>query len=122
MSTSRRTVMLGGAAAVAAVAIAANKPGDKGGPYPAYFEQLNRTLKNHQMDRPVLVIDLDRLDRNIDRVVKSASTAPASASKTVAKLPAITAAAWYRRGSPGTTTGRAPSRSAWCGGSSGDEQ
>lgn len=85
MSTSRRTVMLGGAAAVAAVAVAASKPRDQGGPYPAYFEKLNQTLKAHQIDRPVLVIDLDRLDRNIDRVARSASTAPAKTYRIVVK-------------------------------------
>ncbi|MBV1776430.1 alanine racemase [Burkholderiaceae bacterium DAT-1] len=66
---SRRSVLIGsGALAVAAVAA---KPGDQGGPYPPYFADLNQTLRRHGIDRPVLLIDLDRLDRNIDRVRQS---------------------------------------------------
>ena len=85
MPTSRRTVMLGGVAAVAAATVAVNKPGDKGGPYPPYFEKLNHTLKAHRIDRPVLVIDLDRLDRNIDRVTGSVRKGPAKNYRIVVK-------------------------------------
>ncbi|MFJ2710604.1 DSD1 family PLP-dependent enzyme [Pseudomonas sp. NPDC087346] len=47
------------------------RPGDRGGPYSDYFRALNRELKEHGPMRPVLLIDLDRLDRNIDVVVQS---------------------------------------------------
>jgi D-serine deaminase-like pyridoxal phosphate-dependent protein len=80
---SRRSVILGGAAVAAATAMA--KPRDHGGPYSAYFAQLNTTLRRHGIDRPVLVIDLDRLDRNIDRVAKSVATSPTKTYRVVVK-------------------------------------
>ena len=80
---TRRNLLIGGAAAV--VAAAAAKPSDKGGPHPEYFAKLNTTLRAHGIDRPVLVIDLDRLDRNIDRVAKSAAVAPAKTYRIVVK-------------------------------------
>ena len=80
---SRRSFLLGGGA-VAVAAIAA-KPSDQGGPYPRYFAALNKTLQGHGIDRPVLVIDLDRLERNIDRVVQSAAVSPAKTYRIVVK-------------------------------------
>jgi D-serine deaminase-like pyridoxal phosphate-dependent protein len=80
---TRRNLLIGGAAAVVAAATA--KPSDKGGPHPEYFAKLNATLRAHGIDRPVLVIDLDRLDRNIDRVAKSAAIAPAKTYRIVVK-------------------------------------
>ena len=74
---------------IAAAPIAASKPADRGGPHSGYFARLNRTLRAHGIDRPVLVIDLDRLDRNIDRVVKSAAVAPAKTYRVVVKLSLI---------------------------------
>jgi len=65
---SRRTLLIGGAAA-AALALA--RPREFSGGHSPYFEKLNATLRSHGIDRPVLLIDMDRLDRNIDRVVKS---------------------------------------------------
>ena len=48
-----------------------------------------RLLRANGIDRPVLVIDLDRLDRNIDRVVASAAVQPARRYRIVVKsLPA----------------------------------
>jgi D-serine deaminase-like pyridoxal phosphate-dependent protein len=81
--TTRRNLLIGGA--VAAVAAGVAKPGDKGGPYPEYFARLNQTLRKHGIDRPVLVIDLDRLDRNIDRVAQSTAIAPAKTYRIVVK-------------------------------------
>lgn len=80
---TRRAILLGSTAAAVAAFLA--KPSDKGGPYPPYFAQLNSTLRGHGIDRPVLVIDLDRLDRNIDRVAKSAAMAPAKTYRIVVK-------------------------------------
>ncbi len=79
----RRTVLLGGAGLAAAAAFA--KPSDQGGSYNAYFAALNKTLQAHNIDTPVLVIDLDKLDRNIDRVAQSVSIAPAKNYRVVAK-------------------------------------
>lgn len=79
----RRTVLLGGAGLVAAAAIA--KPVDKGGPHTPYFLRLNKTLRDNGIDTPVLVIDLDRLDRNIDRVAESVGIRPKKTYRVVAK-------------------------------------
>ncbi|MBV8124589.1 MAG: alanine racemase [Burkholderiaceae bacterium] len=60
-----------------------SRPGDQGGPHGPYYAALNQMLRANEIDRPVLLIDLDRLDRNIDRVVQSASTAaPGAGAKT----------------------------------------
>jgi D-serine deaminase-like pyridoxal phosphate-dependent protein len=76
-------LLLGGAALATTAVIA--KPNDKGGQYDAYFAKLNQTLRDNAIDHPVLVIDLDRLDRNIDRVMKSAAIAPAKTYRVVVK-------------------------------------
>ncbi|WP_181431982.1 MULTISPECIES: DSD1 family PLP-dependent enzyme [Pseudomonas] len=47
------------------------RPGDRGEPYSDYFRMLNRELKDHGPMRPVMLIDLDRLDHNIDVVMQS---------------------------------------------------
>jgi len=62
-------MLLGGGAVLVGAALA--KPSDKGGSYPDYFNNLNQLLRAQEIDRPVLVVDMDRLDRNIDRVSKS---------------------------------------------------
>lgn len=80
---SRRNLLIGGAA-IATTAVLA-RPEDMGGRYDGYFAALNQTLRANGIDRPVLVIDLDRLDRNIDRVVKSAAIAPAKTWRVVVK-------------------------------------
>ena len=66
---TRRNFLIGGAGMAAAAAIA--KPSDSGGQYSSYFSQLNTMLRANNIDSPVLMIDLDRLDRNIDRVIAS---------------------------------------------------
>ena len=66
----RRHFVLG--AAVAAVAGGwMLRPSDRGGPYSEYFRSLNNELKAHGPMRPVMLIDLDRLDHNIDVVMQS---------------------------------------------------
>ena len=44
------------------------KPEDKGANYSAYFDQLNQSLKKDGPYKPSMVVDLDRLDINIDAV------------------------------------------------------
>ena len=80
---TRRKLLLatGGIAAVAAIA----RPSDKGGAHNDYFSGINKTLRASGIDTPVLVIDLDRLDRNIDRVMQSVVTSPAKTYRVVAK-------------------------------------
>lgn len=68
---SRRSLLWGLGSAAAAVSWA--RPREHAGGHDAYFAALNASLRKHGIDRPVLLIDLDRLDRNIDRVVASAA-------------------------------------------------
>ena len=83
----RRTLLIGAGAALAGAAVM--KPRTAGGAHDAYFAAMQQTLRAQGIDRPVLVIDLDRLDRNIDRVVASAAVAPARRFRIVVKsLPA----------------------------------
>jgi len=87
-SFGRRAFLIGGAGLVAGALLA--RPRDRGGPYPAYFEKLNHTLRGAGIARPVLVVDLDRLDRNIERVRRSTSVAPAKTYRVVVKsLPSL---------------------------------
>ena len=84
----RRHFVLGGLAAAAAGA-AWLRPGDKGAPHPPYFARLNAELKAHGPMRPALIIDLDRLDHNIDRVMASIGKQPGRHYRIVEKsLPA----------------------------------
>ena len=80
---SRRNVILGalGAAGLAAWL----KPKDKGGVYTPYFTELNQTLKDAGIGTPSLIIDLDRLDRNIDRITQTLGTAPWLSYRVVTK-------------------------------------
>lgn len=66
-----RSEFLLGAVALAAATVWWKKPGDRGAPYDDYFRALNAELKKNGPMRPCMVIDLDRLDRNIDRVVST---------------------------------------------------
>jgi D-serine deaminase-like pyridoxal phosphate-dependent protein len=72
MAFNRRGLLKGtlGAGVLLAGGGAWLRPDDRGGPYTDYFRQLNRELKAHGPMRPVMLIDLDRLDHNID-VVKA---------------------------------------------------
>lgn len=67
---NRRHFVLGTAAALAGGAWLL-RPSDRGGPYSEYFRSLNNELKAHGPMRPVMLIDLDRLDHNIDVVMQS---------------------------------------------------
>ena len=66
---TRRKLLIGSAAVLTGAALV--RPSDRGGSYPDYYRKLNQLLRGAEIDRPVLVIDMDRLDRNIDRVSKS---------------------------------------------------
>ena len=61
--------------AIVVVAVALLRPRDDGGGYDPYFRALNETLKRQGPARPVLVLDLDRLDRNI-AVLRESIRAP----------------------------------------------
>ena len=73
MALNRRNFMLGtlGVGALLVGVGAWLRPGDRGAPYSEYFRALNKELKDQGPMRPVLLIDLDRLDHNIDVVTQS---------------------------------------------------
>lgn len=71
----RRTVLLGGVGLAVGGALL-SRPKDNGAPYNDYFRTLNEELKKNGPMRPSLVIDLDRLDHNIDLVKASVARVP----------------------------------------------
>lgn len=71
----KRRQFLLGALGLGAAALWWAKPGDRGAPYTAYFRALNAELKRHGPMEPVLLIDLDRLDANLDRVTRTLAAA-----------------------------------------------
>jgi len=73
MAFNRRHFLIG-TAGVGALLVGVGawlRPSDRGAPYNDYFRALNRELKEHGPMRPVMLIDLDRLDHNIDVVMQS---------------------------------------------------
>lgn len=69
----RRTLLAGSAGLIAAGAGAALlwRPSDNGAPHDAYFSSLNELLKRDGPGRPVLLLDIDRVDHNIDVLARS---------------------------------------------------
>lgn len=64
------------------------KPADEGAPYDPYFAALNEELKASGPGRPVLVLDLDRLDHNLD--ILMSHIRPPKAYRVVTKsLPSV---------------------------------
>ena len=86
MKTSRRRLLLAGTGA-AAVAAFALRPGEAGAPHEPYFSQLARTLRASDVatdaTTPVMVIDRDRVQANIRKVL--ALKSPAVGLRVVAK-------------------------------------
>jgi len=80
---TRRNVLLGGVGLAGLAAI--SRPSDRGGSYTDYFSNMNSVLRGNGIDTPVLVIDLDILDRNIDRVIQSVNTTPSKNYRVVTK-------------------------------------
>ena len=64
------------------------KPKDRGAHYDDYFAKLNRILRTSGEGRPVLVLDLDRLDRNLD-IVKATIRPPRQFRVVAKSLPSI---------------------------------
>lgn len=86
----RRGLLLGGAGALAAAGGAAWlwKPEDRGAPHDAYFAALNDLLKREGPGRPVMVLDLDRMNANVDRL--AAAVGPDRTYRVVVKsLPSL---------------------------------
>lgn len=82
----RRTFILG-TAGLAAGAWAL-RPENKGADYSPYFSELNSTLKSNGPYTPCMVVDLDRLDINID-AINSAITAPKSFRIVAKSVPSV---------------------------------
>ncbi|NWN90247.1 DSD1 family PLP-dependent enzyme [Marinobacter adhaerens] len=76
------TGVLGGAALLTGAAWL--RPADRGKPYTAYFEALNAELKRAGPMKPVLLVDLNRLDHNID-VIKASLQRSGKALRLVEK-------------------------------------
>lgn len=82
----RRHVLIALAAGAAAGLLL--RPGDRGAPHDTYFGALNDCLRTQGPGHPVLALDLDRIDRNCDRL--KASVAAGKQLRIVAKsLPSI---------------------------------
>jgi D-serine deaminase-like pyridoxal phosphate-dependent protein len=64
----RRSFVLAGLGVGGLLAAAWLRPRDRGQPHDEYFQALNRELKASGPMRPALVVDLDRLDHNIEVV------------------------------------------------------
>ena len=86
MKTSRRRLLLAGTGA-AAVAALALRPGETGAPHEPYFSELARALRASDAatdaTTPVMVIDRDRVQANLRKVM--ALKSPAVALRVVAK-------------------------------------
>lgn len=69
----RRTLLLGtaGLAAAASGVAVLWRPEDRGVPHDAYFSQLNDLLKREGPGRPVMLIDTERMNHNIDVITRS---------------------------------------------------
>ena len=69
----RRNFLLGalGALGSTTAGALALRPGDHGAPHDDYFAALNQELKRNGPMRPCIIIDLDRMDRNLDLVTET---------------------------------------------------
>lgn len=86
----RRTLLTGAAGLAAAGAGAAVlwKPKDQGAPHDAYFAKLNEMLKRSGPGHPVMLIDVDRMNHNVDQL--AASVGPDKTYRVVVKsLPSV---------------------------------
>jgi len=86
----RRRLLIGSAGVVAAAAGATLlwKPEDEGVPHDQYFAALNDLLKRDGPGKPMMILDLDRMNHNID--VLARSVGPDKTYRVVAKsLPSV---------------------------------
>ena len=86
----RRSLLLGGAglALVTGTSALLWRPDVAGGPHNPYFSGLNHLLKLDGPGRPVMLLDLDRVDANIDNI--AGSVGPGKTYRVVVKsLPSV---------------------------------
>lgn len=87
----RRTFLglaTGGTVAALAGAAVLFRPGDEGKPYSRYFSSLNQLLKREGPGRPVMILDLDRMNHNID-LIKASIEKPKTYRAVVKSLPSV---------------------------------
>ena len=70
------------------ILIAVIRPSDQGAPYSPYFAALNESLKESGPGRPVILVDMDRLDRNL-ALLSSLIKPPLSFRIVVKSLPSV---------------------------------
>lgn len=68
---NRRSLMLVSALIVVVLVIVILKPSDHGAPHDAYFAALNDELKKNGSGRPAILVDMDRLDKNLTLLKES---------------------------------------------------
>lgn len=86
----RRTMLLGGVGAAAALGGSALlwRPRDEGASHNPYFSALNELLKREGPGHPVMLLDVDRINQNIDVIADSVG--PAKTYRVVVKsLPSV---------------------------------
>ena len=84
----RRRIVIAALIGIAVVLLPLLKPADRGAPHDAYFSALQSALRDDGIAKPVLVLDLDRLDANIDQL--HGVIAPPRTFRIVAKsLPSV---------------------------------
>ena len=86
----RRSLLLGGAGAAIAAGAAAVlwRPDDLGAPHNPYFSNLNTLLKRDGPGKPVMLMDMDRVNTNIDLI--AGSVGPEKTYRVVVKsLPSV---------------------------------
>ncbi|EQA35879.1 alanine racemase, N-terminal domain protein [Leptospira inadai serovar Lyme str. 10] len=70
------------------VLLAFLKPADRGAPYSEYFKSLNLELKQHGPGKPIVLLDLDRLDSNL-QLLKEKLRPPLHYRIVVKSLPSL---------------------------------
>ena len=84
----KKSRILIAAALLVFLVLSALKPADEGAPYDPYFAALNEELRANGPGRPVLVLDLDRLDHNLD-ILMSHIRPPKSYRVVTKSLPSV---------------------------------
>jgi D-serine deaminase-like pyridoxal phosphate-dependent protein len=65
------------------------RPSDRGAPHAPYFASLNEELRRSGPGKPVLLLDLDALDANIDAVRRAAQVPVRVVAKSLPSLPLL---------------------------------
>ncbi|WP_406600507.1 type III PLP-dependent enzyme domain-containing protein [Leptospira sanjuanensis] len=88
MKLIRKKKILVGIPILLFLLILAIKPGDNGKPYSPYFQNLNEELKENGPGKPIVLLDLDRLDENLE-VLKEKLKSPLRYRIVVKSLPSL---------------------------------